>query len=429
MHPKNLGVARTALLISLFSCPHLAAAQLEPARTIDLAEALEVARKHSPLLEAARARIAEADGDLTQAGLLLVGNPELELSAGPRFSSQRGGSSELDAEVALAQRFETGGQRRHRVARSEALATASRAQSADVSRDVSRAVASVFYEVLGVSEQLQLTRENVALGENLYDIARSRVSAGAAAPLEENTARIRRAAAKRQLIQVETLVKNATIRLATTLGLDPATALQVEGTLPRIGNLPSLPDLLERAERGHPRLLASQAALEAVQSAAALANAEAWPDVSLGASYARDEKDDIVMGGLTVEIPLFDRNQGERQRTKAASHRALATARSVRLEIDSELRRSYADYEAAMRSVAAFDDDVLRSHRENLRLIEAMFRAGKIQFVDVVLLQRELIEGRLGYLSARLELAHAEIATRAAAGLDLATGSTGSDLP
>ena len=101
----------------------------------------------------------------------------------------------------------------------------------------------------------------------------------------------------------------------------------------------------------------------------------------------------------------------------------------MRLEIDSELRRSYASYEAAIRSVAAFDDDVLRSQRENLSLIEAMFREGKINYVDVVLLQRELIEGRLGYLSARLELARAEIATQAAAALDPTTQSIARDLP
>jgi hypothetical protein len=44
----------------------------------------------------------------------------------------------------------------------------------------------------------------------------------------------------------------------------------------------------------------------------------------------------------------------------------------------------------------------------------------------VVLLQRELLEGRLGYLDARLNLAQSEVSTRAASGLDIAaTASQG----
>lgn len=429
MDPKKFCAAQALLLACLCASQGLATEGTESPRTLDLAAALLLARERSPLLEVARARIDEAAGDLTQASLLLLSNPEIEVAAGPRFLRQSGGGSELDAEVGLTQRFETGGQRRHRVERSEALATASRADSADAERVVSRAVALAFYEGLGAAERLQLREDSATLAADLYDIARSRVSAGAAAPLEENAARIRRAEAERQLVRAETLLANAKLRLATALGLDPATLLELDGTLPDTAALPSLPDLLARARENHPRLLASRATVDAEQSAAALATAEAWPDLSLGASYARDEKDDILMGGLSVEIPVFDRNQGERQRTTAASRRAAATARAVRLAIDSEIRRSYADYEAAARSVAVFDADVLRSHRDNLELIEGMFEAGKIRYADVVLLQRELIEGRLGYLTARLALARAEIATRAAAGLDLAPLSTGRDLP
>lgn len=429
MHPNRFGAAPAALLLILIAAPRLAIAQTEPPRTLSLAQALDLARERSPLLEAARARIAEADGNLTQASLLLVDNPELALAAGPRFLSQPGGGSELDAEIQLAQRFETGGQRRHRIARAEALANASRARSADVERVVSQAVASVFYEVLAASERLRLNQDNAALAESLYDIAHARVAAGAAAPLEENTARIRRAEATRQLVRAETALENAKLRLVTTLGLDSATALQLEGTLPESTALPSLQDLLTSAAKSHPRLLDAAATVDASESASALAKAEAWPDLSLGVLYAREERDDIVMGGLTIPIPLFNRNQGERQRARAATRRAAASARSVRLEVDSEIRRNYSVYEAATRAVAAFDADVLRSQQENLVLIETMFQAGKIRYVDVLLLQRELVEGRLGYLDARLELALAEIAARAAAGLEPAPYTTGRILP
>jgi len=419
MHTHHLGVARAALVLSLFLSTLPALADDAPGRSLALGEAIGLAREHSPLLEAARARIGEAEGDLTQASILLVRNPRLSLSAGPRFLSGPGGGSELDAQVGLQQRLEIGGQRRHRVERAKALQSASQAQAADVDRVVTQSVALVFFEVLGAANELELTEENAKLAESLYEIARSRVSAGAAAPLEENTARIRRADATRMLVQAEARLRSAEFRLATTLGLSSAVTVHAQGELPESASLPPLGELLAAASDKHPRLLAARSTVDASQSDSALADAEAWPDLTLGASYSREERDDVVMGGVTIPIPVFNRNQGERVRAKAAARRTAAVARSLQLEIESEIRRSYANYEAATRSLAAFDADVLRSQDENLELIEAMFQAGKIRYVDVILLQREVIEGRLGYLNARLELARAEVATRSAAGIAL----------
>lgn len=419
MHTYYVGAASAALVLSILLSSRPALPEEAPTRSLVLEEAIGLAREHSPLLEAARARIGEAEGDLAQASILLIRNPRLSLSAGPRFLSGPGGGSEIDAEVGLQQRLEIGGQRRHRVERATALQSASQAQSADVDRVVTQSVALVFFEVLGAANELELTEENAKLAERLYEIARSRVSSGASAPLEENTARIRRADATRKLVQAEARLRSAEFRLATTLGLSSAVAVHARGDLPESASLPPLGELLAVASENHPRLLAARSSVDASQSDAALADAEAWPDLTLGASYSRDERDDVVMGGVTIPIPVFNRNQGDRVRAKAAVRRTAALARSIGLEIESEIRRSYANYEAALRSLEAFDADVLRSQDENLELIEAMFQAGKIRYVDVVLLQREVIEGRLGYLNARLELARAEVATRSAAGIAL----------
>ena len=405
MKRKSPGVAIAALWLSILLGTSVSSAEDAPL-PLSLADALELALERSPLIEAARARISEAEGDLTQASVLLLNNPEVEVAAGRRY---RGGSEggSTDAEVGLTQRFEIGGQRGHRMARSAALAERSRADSFDTERVVAQTIASLFFEVLAGKERLRLAEDNASLAQSLYEIARSRVSAGAAAPLDENTARIRRAEATRKLVAAQTALRAAELRLSTSLGVESETALRIVGTLPNEASLPPLAELLAGVEKRHPRLVAAGATQAAAESEADLAGAEAWPDVTLGAFYARDEDDDIVMGGATVPIPLFNRNQGERARAKAAARRASAVARNTRLEVRAEIRRRYAEHEAATRAVAAFDSDVVRSQDENVKLIEAMFQAGKIRYVDVVLLQRELIEGRVGYLAARLELAQA----------------------
>lgn len=428
MKPKSLGAALAALSLSLIFRASIASADETRSSPLTLARALELSRDHSPLLEAARARIAEADGDLTQASVLLTSNPTVQFAAGPRNRSGPGNGSTLDAEVSLSQQLEIGGQRGHRIARSTALAARSRANSFDAERVVVHAVSYLFYEVLSGEERLRFAEENAALAQSLYEIARARVSAGAAAPIDENTARIRRAESTRQLGSAQTGLRAAELKLATALGLESEETLPVVGLLPREVSLPPLSELLLGVEDRHPRLLAAGATHSAQMSESALADAEAWPDITLGASFARDENDDVVMGGVTIPIPFFQRNQGEREKAKAAVRRADAAARKTRLEVLAEIRRAYAEYEAATRAVLAYDSDVVRAQDENLELIEAMFQAGKIQYVDVVLLQRELIEGRLGYLAARLELAQAAVAARAAAAIEIAPTDDRGDL-
>jgi len=419
-----------ALLVLALSMPwHEANAQTRTPDSIDIGTALALARESSPLLEAARARLGEAQGDVTTAGLLLVENPEVDFEAGRRFLSQ-GGGTETDFAASLSQRFETGGQRRHRIARAEANYSAAQATAADVGRVVSHAVAAAFFEALTAGDRTAVAAQNAELAENLYEIADSRVKGGAAAPLELHGARIRLAEARRRFLQAQLSRREAEIQLARVIGIAPPHRFSLVGELPRAATLPTLDELLQEALAKHPRVQAAQSEVDSSRSssrsAVELADAEAWPDISLGVGYKRDSGDDVVGGRVTVPLPLFDRKQGERARARARARRAVAEQRSRRLEVESDVRRSFARYEIALEAVREYDAAVLRAQEESLQLMQKMFEAGKIQYVEVVLLQRELLEGRLGYLDARLNLARSEVSTRAASGLDIAaTASQG----
>jgi cobalt-zinc-cadmium efflux system outer membrane protein len=402
---------------------HEANAQTKTPGLIDLATALALARENSPLLETAQARLGEARGDVTTAGLLLVENPEVDFGAGRRSLSEGSGTT-TDLAVSLSQRFETGGQRRHRIFRAEADYSAAQATAVDVQRVVSHAVAVAFFEALTAAERTAVAGENAELAESLYEIADSRVKGGAAAPLELHGARIRLAEARRRLLQAELSQREAEIQLAMVIGIDPPHQFSLIGELPRAATLPTMDGLLQEALVKHPSLNAAQSEINSSRAGVKLADAEAWPDISLGIGYERDEGDDVVGGRVTVPLPLFNRKQGERARARSRERRAVAEQRTRRLEVEADVRRNYVRYEVALDSVREYDDAVLSAQEESLHLMQKMFEAGKIQYVEVVLLQRELLEGRMGYLDARLNLARSEVSTRAASGLDIGATAT-----
>lgn len=384
---------------------------------LTLEAALSSARQNSLFIEAARLRIGEAQGDLTGASLLLVDNPEVVVEAGPRIPGDAERDARLELSLGLEQRFETGGQRGHRIDRARAEVQATSASAADVQRVIDLAVATTFYDALGAEHRLRLLEEYERLARVLYDIARRRLDAGEGTPLDVSAARIRLAEAQRGTIATRADRKAAVVRLAELIGVAASTPLTLQGELPGDEVVPDPDVLVARAVASHPGLEASAHAIEAARATVALADAEAWPDIGVGVFYGHEEGDDIVTAGLRVPIPLFNRNQGERARARAARKRLVAERAALELSVDSEVRRAVVAYEEARSALRIYDADVLRAQEESLELLQRAFQAGQVGVPDVIVVQREVIEGRQGYLSARLALARARAALLASAGI------------
>lgn len=380
------------------------------AEPLTLEAAVATARQNSRLIEAARLRIAEARGDLTGAGILLADNPEILVEAGPRVPGGAAGGATAELGVGIEQRFETGGQRGARLDLARAQVDVATANANDVQRVIDLAVARTFYTALAAERRLRLHEDNERLARDLHDIAQRRLDAGAGRPLEVSTARVRLAEAQRRTLAARTGGEAAVVRLAELLGIAPSTRLALRGELPESESAPAADVLVARALARRPDLAAADREIDAAQAALGLADAEAWPDLGVGVFYGREENDDVVTAGIRVPVPLFNRNQGERERARAARQRLAAVRDALALAIESDVRRTLLAYQEALRAFELYDAEVLRAQEESLRLLRGAFEAGEVAVPDVIVVQRELIEGRQGYVDAGLELAHARAA-------------------
>lgn len=376
-----------------------------PPRPLHLREATLLARSNNKLLEAARVRIEEAQGDLTTASILLIDNPRVTLGAGPRSSDTPGARDSNDLSAELEQTFEIGGQRRHRIRRAEANLAAAEAATADTVRVLELAVATAFWETLAADRRVVLLQESQRLAQALYETARLRLERGEGTPLEQNTARIRLAEVERRLASERSQRRSSALRLAELLGLPQAEPLTLTGQFPETRALDSEEALVARALSSRSDLVARDHRATAAEEGARLAKAEARPDLSFGLSYEEEENDQIILAGVSVPLPVFNRNQGGRQRTEAATRRLRAEREAAALAVESEVRRAYTDYEQARQAVRLYDTEVLLAQEESLSLLEKAFEAGQIGYPEVIVVQREVLDGRDGYLSAQLDLA------------------------
>ncbi|KAB2964628.1 MAG: TolC family protein [Thermoanaerobaculia bacterium] len=399
---------RSAILIAL-AAPSLWLLAPAPATAADrpslsLVQALELAHARNPGLTVARETVAEVRGELTAARLRLQENPEIGASAGPRSASEDDPSS-TDREVGLEQRLEIGGQRRHRMDRANASIAVAQAAADDAARQLDLAVAETFYEALAARRSVELLEQNEALAAALEELARRRLDLGEGTQLELNTVRVRRAEAARRLAAGRAQREAAYVTLTELLAAPPGEAWELSGDLPAGAEVAGVAELVARAVEARPDLLSTRQEMDRARAAVALADAEAVPDLTLALSYGRDERQDVALGGFRIPLPFVQRNQGERESARAALRASEARLEQRRLAVAADVRRAFQAYEADLAASRLYDADVLAAQHESLELLEQGYAAGEIDYTELVVIQRELLDGQLGALEARRNFA------------------------
>ena len=308
------------------------------ANTLELGfdEALAIARERAPALAIADARVREAEAGVEQAGVYRH-NPQIQAAAGPRFEPTR---RIVDWQIGLQQRVELGGQRRQRVAVAEALRAAEAGRRDDLERIVLREVGFAFIDALYWARRVDLETKALEIAEALATVARRRHELGDAAVDVVVTSAAEAATRRAELERARIHSTRVTAELGAWLGFDAHTRLRCRGQLDALEL--ALGDPASVDER--PDLRALDAEIEAANASGELAQRQRAPSLTVGARYGQEEGAHRVQGTLGVELPAFDRGQGERR---------AASAQVERLELERELTHHHAQLDAAADADAA----------------------------------------------------------------------------
>ena len=144
------------------------------------------------------------------------------------------------------------------------------------------------------------------------------------------------------------------------------------------------------------------------------------PNVSRFATATQPQafvKDSLLDFGVSIPLPLWNREQGNIQ--EATSKTAQATAErealenTIRMEVTAALRR----YEFAVRSLQLTRSGIVGATEAGFSITQLANRPGDAKLTDVLFQQRSVIEAQIGALAGEAEVAIAQ------AGLDLALGT------
>ena len=381
----------------------LANTVLADERRLTLHESTRLALTGNPDIQRLATSVEAARARLAGASLLLPTNPVVTVQAGPRTSPA---GKTLDHGVQALQQFEVAGQRGARVAAAKANLSAAEAQLQALKADVAARVRETFGQALAAEERVQLAGEAFALAEQGVDAASQRFEAGAAALLEVNTARVEIGRAARDRGEGARRRAGAIGDLHLLLGLEPTDVIIPQGELRSAAPIEEAQDLLRTALANRAELDAARHGLEAARAEARLAAKEWIPSPRIGASYSRERESDtsIVQGIVSIDVPLFNRNRAARGVAAARVREMEVALSAVERGVTQDVLTAYARVQAAQSSADGYAEEVVKAMQENMGLVTESYQAGKIDFLQLLLIRRRTLEARGEYIDVLEEL-------------------------
>ncbi len=363
------------------------------AQGLSLDQALAAAYTHNPELAAVGREIGIAEGERRQAGL--VPNPELSWEV---EDTRRDTSTTT---VTLSQALELGGKRGARINVAAAGQEVARLEL-ERQRNALRAdVIQAFHAALRAQTALELAQQSQALTERGLRVVQGRVKAGQSSPVEATRAQVQLAQAEAAARRAKTERSVAWQSLARLTGSAETGFDRLDDASLSPGPAPGTEQLLARVEQTADwRLAAAQ--IERGEASLGSEKAQRIPNltVSVGSQYSREDRERVNVVGLSMPLPLFDRNQGNVLAAARRADQARDLRNAVELRLRSDTRSALDQWATAMGEVQAYDRTILPAAQQAVDTATRGFEMGKFAFLDVLDAQRTLIEARGLYLDA-----------------------------
>lgn len=393
------------------------------ASPLTLEEARRLAESVNPTLRSAIGKTAVVEGERADSLAFLWNNPQIALEKNrrtlPPLGSSGGEERQREWSAGIAQSFEIAGQQGHRRDAAEQEVVAVRASVAETRRQVRAEVEQRFARVLALQMRIATEEDALRLVEDAATTVGKRVAAGEDSRLDGNLATVEAERGNNQLAALREQLTAARADLASVLQLPPDRLPEAVGELAPSPRTYTLQQLLAAAER-RPQLQALQARETSAASRLALERAAVFPDVTLGISVGREgameAREKIVGVTLSVPLPLFRRNATGIGRASSELTQAQIERQAASRDVPAQVRALWLNVESLKARVQRLEANILARLDQNQRLSTKSYRAGEIGLLQLIVVNRQVLDGRRDLIDARTELRLATIALEAAAG-------------
>lgn len=383
----------------------LGAQQPPAAMKIDLDQAIQLALNHNHALKAARTQIQQSQAEEITAAvrpnpvLTFDEQPGIPLSPGQINSSNFNNYTEIDSGATFT--WERGGKRPARIQAARDQTAVQRSLVADNERTLTFDVAQQFLGALLAKSALEFARQDLASFQQTIDVSESQYKAGAIS--EGDLLKI-----KLQRLQFQTDVSNAELQLVQAkAGLRGLLGYEsVPADYDLVGELQYKPlrmnkeDFQLMALKQRPDYHAAQQGVTAAQSQYKLARANGKRDLSTGLLYSHTGGISSVSFNVGIELPLWDRNQGEIARTHYAITQSEEAKTAAEETVMTDVATAYETVKTGARIIQLYDSGYLKQAADSRQISEYAYQRGAASLLDFLDAERSYRSVGLAYRQA-----------------------------
>lgn len=365
----------------------------EPAAPLTMEAAIRLALEVNPTIAAARREIEATEAQILQGSLRP--NPGFSYAAENAGRISRSSSAQVELPI------ERGDKRAARVDAAQRGRDVAVSDLSGRQLKVRAAVMAAFFEVLAAQELTALAQDSVSLARRATDIAAKRVVAGKVSPVEETKARVAEAGTRVALTQAQSELRNARRRLSSLWGNASPRFSEAQGN---VDLLPAVParESIELRLGTSPSVQRAQLELERRKSLVNVEQSKTVQDVTVSVGIQRREEaqHEQMRFGISIPIPLFNRNQGNLLEALRREDKARDELVATRIALASDVYQVIERLGARRQEVDLLRTEVVPGAKSAYEAATIGFENGKFSFLEVLDAQRTFFSAKSQYLNA-----------------------------
>jgi cobalt-zinc-cadmium efflux system outer membrane protein len=382
-----------------------------PPDRVTLQQAVQAAVEHNLNLLAERYNISVADARIITAKLRP--NPVLSLGVDyidflRQFSPDKNvGPTEYNVRTDFT--LERGGKRERRIEVATAQKEVAQLQLLNTTRTLVLDVQNAFVDVLQAKDNLALARENLKAFQSIVEVNTDRVRAGDLAKVELVRTQVAALQFQSAVRQAESKLRLAINKLQGLMGRGiPSPTFDVSGELRRDSGTVILENVTAQALQLRPDLQALRK--DQARSLAEIRSqiAQGKVDYTVGTEFHRtfyNGSSDVLGFFFQAALPIFNKNQGEIERSRQEQQQVLARIRAAEADVRNDVRNAWVQYTTSKELLDTIEHSLLDQARDVRDTMEYSYRRGEASLVEFLDAQRAFNDARQSYNDARADFA------------------------
>ena len=408
---------RVAILSIVFACTvSFAGSAVAHAQSqLSLHQAIQLAQD-SPAARIGTSGVAAMQGVVKQAGLrpnprLFVQSEDLRPWASDYTFSQN-----TEDYAFVSQTLETDGKRSNRVHMAEARLNETEAQRVLQLQQLEGRVATSYWNAQSTARIRDLMQQDLSAVDETIRYQQERVNAGAMKGVDLIRMQIERDRLVMALESARREAQTARVDLARQIGRELPDGIELTDSLEAVVQVPK--QSLEEVLAQRPDVTMAHEAVAAAEADLKLQKSMGVPDVDVVGGMKRNLTDNTLYMGVQVPLPLWNKNQGEKERAKASLQTAQEQLEQTVFAVKQDVASATATYEQELDTIQTTLPDARERARQNLSIMRDAYVSGGVDLLRYLDAERTEIDVEAGAFRALAEFHLAAVQLKLAYGVE-----------